>query len=1002
VFDEMMRADPKEFKNFEDGKWLSSDNFDSFFDLMNTHVRLNRLKCFLASSTKLYAFEKLSSRVKKQKKLERFRKKIGLHRFQNVSTIIASIFASDHWQLAQFHKDSRKIYTYCSLGWRVRISETIKNFVTFALQENVVWQKPEVIQGPKQKNSYDCGIFSMSAAWCWCTGKSLKFRQSDINQIRSWFRHVISKQLDPLSNPPHFAGNKSTNLLPSSQLEIIKQNGPKRIYEQQQLPQIHENLTWERLLCVEGSTDVMQNEELQVKTFRCLESFCSYASSLNQTERTNLFLNSNVDGIFRKLELRNFYDGQGLIVTIDIDSILFSTEYLEPTEDVLFFPFPNRHATLTKKNHMTWFVGHQQYPLSAIPNYQIATTGHNSVFHINIFFPRKMNTKNNKWVNFVLSEDLELFYNEAILPTIVDVLPCDEHREFPTSYKNAMSKATTRKGTFHFFTKAIGKSFTKHFFTRLRQIVNENERLVEFREMFYHVHAKDLKLVMRNYVENPIEMMKQQYDVFNWKCIKKESLFLDIGLEFNIPKELSSTLLWNANFLSSWMKTSRISVQNRHPWCQLKDVGGANGTAYKSLQLEGCIYFQAYQLEKSILYSYQNGGSSRFSLHDVKNGSALFQSCMNSWKEAWNSSLVHQMSFGTRAEWRLQITSASTLLQTTPSKETLASFITANSLYIAKTSTVVLFKQMYLESICAFRDELPSWPLDSNRQLILYALCHFLLKNLQSSTQQMNSKIEKMFFIQSNRQQFGMALLTNIDFQEKTIEIEQKKADELSKFFNQYSRHSITSAKRNRTLLDERIEEKTKMPISGKQMFQIFLNDLWQCMPAPATYLKKPLPDSAPMFTDNSIEEFVSSFQISKSRTNSWSDRFRWFFPENLESSCDQFISKQGWKQLTYINTYWQWLATASDEDKLNLRKCFMEMNILPASIVTDKLWRTTKLKTHGKTVVLFCRKPDDNKSNETIENVQMWYCKKCFKKFKRKKNGDLSKTAKNHKIECQ
>jgi len=373
-------------------------------------------------------------------------------------------------------------------------------------------------------------------------------------------------------------------------------------------------------------------------------------------ETINAVLGGELLGVPLKLELQDEHalDEGNVKSTIDIDSVLFTAENLNVTTDFKFYAFPNRNATITKDNHVFWTVKGNQVPIFRIPNYQLGTTGENSHFHINIFFPNMMYQKNTRWVNFITATSLALFYDEAIKPTLDKVLPQSIIREFPESYAIATMKATTHKGTYHFTTKLIAKSYTEKFFEELRVMVDSNPSLEQFKDYFFHVHGKDLKMILRKDYGDLISQFQDQFDDFEWDPIR-DQLLVDVGLEFWPPEDSGYTFLWKKDITEGLFLGSGFSLPNRHPWCLLKNVMGGSGKAKVANRRNGVSFLQVYQLEKSLHYVYEQGGAMRFSTHDLIANTEIFKKCMTSFRDGWEKAKQSRRSYGVRMEWRMEL-----------------------------------------------------------------------------------------------------------------------------------------------------------------------------------------------------------------------------------------------------------------------------------------------------------------------------------------------------------
>ncbi|KAK3919742.1 Sentrin-specific protease 1 [Frankliniella fusca] len=116
------------------------------------------------------------------------------------SVMLVPINRALHWTLAIINFQEESIKFYNSLGPNLYEDclEALKNYLknehVHRRKEQLAidsWNLGSFIDGPKQDNSWDCGIFVLEMARCFCLGKDVWFTQQDIGYIRRRIRDEI-------------------------------------------------------------------------------------------------------------------------------------------------------------------------------------------------------------------------------------------------------------------------------------------------------------------------------------------------------------------------------------------------------------------------------------------------------------------------------------------------------------------------------------------------------------------------------------------------------------------------------------------------------------------------------------------------------------------------------------------------------------------------------------------------------------------------------------------
>jgi hypothetical protein len=317
------------------------------------------------------------------------------------------------------------------------------------------------------------------------------------------------------------------------------------------------------------------------------------------------------------------------------------------------------------------------------------------------------------------------------------------------------------------------------------------------------------------------------------------------------------------------------------------------------------------------------------------------------------------------------------------------------------------WKDLSLQSLLEVRNNIQTWNLDHDSEVLLYAFIYVMIKCLISAPDYDFKKVWLAFNADMGISKHGFPVTDQIDFQNGQIFVNPTNDMALVLKIQQRSRFcsaKATSRNRKTKPLPAVILDKDVSTVTPEMMLQRFVDDLWDNFPSPAVYLKKSLPRPSPFFTAEVLEEYVTSYTIIHSKI-SWEKRFRWYFPAAGDSM--EHFQKQGFVSLEYISFYLKWLPLSSQEDRDNLFKLFMQLELLPNSSPKDRLWRSTKDKKKNKTAVQFVLRhteDEDDQGKETStdqEEEKNWMCPVCSRTFKLLKNGRLGKRINDHIANC-
>lgn len=344
----------------------------------------------------------------------------------------------------------------------------------------------------------------------------------------------------------------------------------------------------------------------------------------------------------------------------DIDSVLLTSKNLDLCRSMRLLPFPNRAAMLRKHNHLYVSADGHNIELYKVPHYEFGTAGTDSVIRILIFFPSLLGKINGRNVNIVSAVNLERFYDECVLPALQKIVPNDVFCHYPLKYSILSKVCTSERGTFTFPGYFIKNEYIQDFVACMRSIIKENSALKEYEDFFFHLYAKNLKLLTKTDCLTTAKISNYLIDL---GFIDPSKVIVDIGIEI-VPLKTKlncqyETLLWNIESLQQSIVASGFKKLVRIDSCCLfKNIGGISAESTASFKLtSGLHHFQAYLCEKESLYGFQLGkrNSTYFNIakekYMVKYGSMM---------EAFERAKLQ--TFGVRLEFRVDLLMASALI----------------------------------------------------------------------------------------------------------------------------------------------------------------------------------------------------------------------------------------------------------------------------------------------------------------------------------------------------
>ncbi|KAL1914188.1 uncharacterized protein VTP21DRAFT_9694 [Calcarisporiella thermophila] len=442
-----------------------------------------------------------------------------------------------------------------------------------------------------------------------------------------------------------------------------------------------------------------------------LETFLSKleSSSENSMDRLIQWVVCGKDDQGKKIRLTfddHFgFDEREIGIAVDIDSFLWTGDVIPVKEEIKIFPFPNRSATLTTHNHLYVQIPDSEggeVRLSQIPNFELAHFGPMGNFRLLILFPRlRKRSEKGRWINFVTSKDMARFYDELLLPSILAVTTVDAHCHFPLSYDLTMKNSMTRKGEFKYPGFVLHSSFIPRVVEEMRKRVETTRSLEDFRDFFFHIYAKNLKLATKSSYSDTMSYVQEKCPSLDFEQMSSDAIMVDLGVEWYFQDKRSGarTLLWRATFLDElFQQCKATALPRRDSWNHCSTLGGkAAEWPMRIRKAIHCAFIQAYHLEKEVLYSCTKGskaGVLKFDPDDALFYNKRYQDSVSAMKTAWTS--AKNESFGVRLEMRMSLSAFRKVFDVV--QERARSFVSKRAFAAVPTSLVSQFKLAKLKA----------------------------------------------------------------------------------------------------------------------------------------------------------------------------------------------------------------------------------------------------------------------------------------------------------------
>ena len=274
--------------------------------------------------------------------------------------------------------------------------------------------------------------------------------------------------------------------------------------------------------------------------------------------------------------------------------------------DLVLHPVVNRDWTLSRDNHLKVNIQGKVIPMHQIPNFQAGMLG--SHFRLMVFFPRMRRQHGNRWVNFVDTKYYMAWYDKVVRPALKAVLGPARLQHYPLECDSTTKLSRTARGQLRFPTYTVPRSRVPELFAAIRDADNA-DLPQEMRGWFYHIYAKDLKLVLSSadgdILSNFWTSKMNPFDDTMRHEVEKQLVF-DVAVELT-DTSAPSTLLWNGPKLEAAFKSAGFVERMSDLWCGIRDIAGMRGTMSQKLRGNNHILWaQFYHLDKNPLHSKSN------------------------------------------------------------------------------------------------------------------------------------------------------------------------------------------------------------------------------------------------------------------------------------------------------------------------------------------------------------------------------------------------------------
>jgi hypothetical protein len=740
-----------------------------------------------------------------------------------------------------------------------------------------------------------------------------------------------------------------------------------------------------------------EREELEEMT---LNEFLRYRGHEMSDEVANWYLcgGEEREGL-ASINVEEYRVGEREIeVSMDIDSVLVSSERIPTRSDVQYFPFSSMSSSLQTHNHMYHQVDEERVRLSTIPNQMIGRFGIGGAYTLLEFFPRmreKMRT--GQWRTTVAHEKRRYWYDQVLWPSIQQVLPRHQLVHWPSSYDDARERSTMH-GTFNFQWYWM----KGEYIGQVHEMVNSRLHMVgeagdEYQGRFYHVFCRGVKLQSMR-VGMDAEQIQLPTGLDMEVIGGTEQVQVDIGVEFLAKDGRKETMVWARSELDSLMsrmmgKATRIRIDEFCTMYSLSGVAAESGIGGE----RGVEYMQAYMNIKCPLYGrVREGEMMRFSktlgMEQAFNGGEEYWRRMETLRAGFERARTREWS--ARLEVRVRYSELGQRIGTL--RQQVEEIIRqGRHLYTIPTET------LYQLQIARF--EACEWVIERIQRLTkirrvhrgvltLLAVVVWIVNALVSRPEDHSEHewlrlwIGEQEAIGKGKRDRNLFFISKIDFSRLRVPVSASdkqlkrlfgrgKLEKIRKLvasghMGRISRGVVTRrmARAGGARVEAEGLEVDDMLTQARNMMETFGRDLWSIFPkgrGGRSFLVDDMERSElglEDFREGRIQEIVTNgYFIPESQ---WQRRFDLYFPpmwmlDNVNLGKSRW--NQGWERLEYRGKYIEYMTQggreAQEEFRNELFNIFNTLSALPNSQKSGKVWQTRKPKGKEDTHVYFVNK---------------------------------------------
>lgn len=969
-------------------EWLGSTNMSSFLGRLQFGLNQKSKSVLVVSTDKRLPVDLLGSHANPNVVQRLKRKLLG---DRNYDLFLFSVFGSNHWQTLMIDTCARTITEFCSLGRKVvDVAQCVK-FVEFACERRFDFGKVEPSSNPKQKNSSDCGVFSLLTMYCLAQDLPLHFDQSDMTMARMWMHRVVSEKLDPVGfSFAQFRNRRTTfgNVEDTSRIE----NEATKIIQGTSISECTENFLSRFLPSPKIVYEAMvggPKHALHLEDCQTLEEYLRMFAWEWKGERPWLIRCSDLDQLYhgrRGIQFWNYlnYTQKDIQYAYDIDSVVYTTTdvpRLRQTLSVMFLS--NRLKNLQKHNHEYFQMGKELTKLHRIPHYQFGSCG---LFDVLIFFPNLSGHKKNQRSSYIEDLHLDHVYDNMFRPALCDAYPADVVQHFPLTFALLKKMSKTPTGTYAYQSYLLPSDHDRmdRFFDSFRLRAQ-----YPYNAFFFHFVAKNLKVATKS--ANPMDMKRTFETIITNTFMDftedmRSNMKVDIGVEF-VSGKPASTVLWNRAYVLRLLECSGVNPHSKMSsvdhWFHTHDICGGSGEVNKSVK-SGISYVQLYNSDKEAVFSMLGPPLKRIGFMDCILGNDAYRCTTDTVKLAFSSS--YNASYGCRYESRVRLALLPIACELVGEKARLV--VSRKPFVIIPSRTVAMFKMGRLYAYTRFFNTINSagWAITRKIEIRCFLYLLFLLLRTLTTSLVSNIRSSKIrsIFLDENEDEFlemnersSLGILTSIrdlnliSFDPVQVNYANLRlSDKITTILNELGPVILREGMQDATSdldnpLSERFFKLTHYLDSGlgdarldarnvhsiaSSLMALFRLEMVTKLP------KKFKLDTEKLLKvekDFDITPFVSYRLLDPNflrLSAADGDRFCLYFPDHIINDVDDddnFYSSQVWKRLKYLEYYQLFrLAFVDNIHMLDylLHAEFDKLRYLPASS-KDRLWGSRELQ---------------------------------------------------------